>query len=168
MADLLLLGDYALSALAVTGLADGRGWNWVSHETIAELPTLERVGRVPRLPKLTVQVHPLLGSSVAASLNGLESASERGDVLPLQLGNGYLFGWFVVESFDRTWQNTTADGTIIAATVNLSLRESRPPEQNASPQLGYAEFATPERTQPDAIDSSRDPSDVPLSEIVRM
>lgn len=168
MANLLLLGDYALDALAVTGLTDGRAWNWVSHETIAELPTLELIGRMPRQPKLTVQLHPLLGTTVATALGGLEAAADRGDVMPLQLGNGYVFGWFVVDSLERNWQQTTPDGTIISAMVSLSLRESRPPQQSSSPQLGYAELAGPERTQPTPIDSSRDPSDVPLSEIVRM
>jgi phage protein U len=167
MANFVLLGDVALDALCVSSFDTSRSWNWVSHETIADLPPLQRVGKKPRQPKIGVRIHPLLGASTSLVLAQLEALGEKGEPVPLQLGNGFLLGWFVIEQIDQPWDWATANGTPISMVLQVQLRESRPPEAPAQIPVGVFDFAQPERTTPEQVDSTGNPNDVPLSQIAR-
>jgi phage protein U len=164
----LLLGDVPLDARSVSSFDTSRSWNWVSHDTIAELPPLQQVGKKPRLPKITCKVHPLLGLASTLLLSQLEALADRGEPVPLQLGNGFLIGWFVIEQIDQPWEWASQSGTPIIMTLSIQLRESRPPETPAQIPVGIFGFALPERTTPDQVDSSGNPDDVSLSQIARM
>jgi phage protein U len=163
---LLTLGDFSLDALSVLALGDQQAWKWAEHATIEDLPALQQMAPEPRRPRLEVRVHRDLGVP-SETIALLREAATRGDVMALAWGTGEFVGHFVVTGLDvrRTW--TLPDGTLLQATVAIELLEHRPVETDATPRAATAGTATPERTEPDAVDTDRDPDDVPLSEIVR-
>ena len=166
MTALMTFGAARFDALQVAGFSDDRSWKWVSHETIEGLPVLQGIAREARKPQLRAQVHPFLGGGAVIAV--LEAIGDALRVEPLQLGNGFVLGWFVLEKIQRDWVKTLQDGTLIAAGLTLSFIEHRPPEApDPGPLAGIIGFAVPSTALPAAVDTSGDPSEVPLSEIVR-
>lgn len=161
------LGGIPFDALQVKGFRDGKSWNRVTHETIEGLPVLQTVGKVPRKPEIKIKLHPSLGP-LAGIIAALDALGESGQVVPLQDGTGFIRGWFTLDALEPNYQRTLPDGTLVEAELTIRLHEARRPADDLGPLLGVVAFAAPERIEPTQIDTSGDPNDVPLSEVVRL
>lgn len=164
---LLLLGAIPFEALQVKGFRDGKQWNRVSHDTIEDLPVLQTVGKMPRKPEIQIKLHPALGP-VRGAIAALDAFGESGLPVSLQDGTGFSLGWFVLDALQPTYQRSLPDGTLVEAELLIKLLESRPPAPDLGPLLGVVAFAAPERVEPTPIDTTGDPGEVPLSEVVRL
>jgi phage protein U len=166
MTTLLWLGSIKLDALTVRDMPTSRSWEWAEHKTIAGLPVLQQTGRASDGYTLNIRIHPQLGTP-ASILGELYAAGDRGEVLILQTGAGEQLGSYVLTSVDVNRTSTTPKGEIIVADVSLKLKEHRPVDFEVVQGIAIEGNATNATATPTPIDESRDPADVPPSEMVR-
>jgi phage protein U len=164
---MLRLGNITLDVLSVRALTDTLSWDYAEHATIESLPVLQKIASIGRDVTLDVRLHPDLGQPQEL-LGALEAAGESGEVMPLQTSRGGLLGHFVLTSIRRSWVWTLGDGTLAEANVALTLKPHRAPPGLLSRLLGVVGSITGAAGVPTAVDIARDPSGVPLSEVVRV
>jgi phage protein U len=106
-----------ISAIEHSGAAD-----WAEHPRIQGKPLLEWVGEGLDECHLSIELHPLLGDP-EQRLRALRVAKSQHQPLAFVMGNGNYLGPYVITHLSNTIRRATAVGQLMAATVQLSLRE---------------------------------------------
>jgi len=156
------LGDIRFDAIK-----SPRSWS-ESHE--AKFGEIAHVGRKPALQftgeglsgiELTVRFSSDF-CDPSEEIIKLYKAKAQGQVLPLITGVGVLVGKFVITTIDTKVEKTTPEGELIAASLDIALKEYAPPPGSKEPNQGEAVTgirnketpARPVTTEPQAL--SRD------------
>jgi phage protein U len=161
------LGSIKLDVLRVRSLSGvGFGWEYSAQTTIESLPIQQLVGQKPSDLSLDIKLHPALGDHAQLEA-ALRASGDAGEVLSLQTESGVLLGYYVLASIGESWDWTLPDGTLLEGVLSLKLTQHRPPGDAQSPQLAVEGTAAAERVTPTQVDSSGDPAEVPLSQVVR-
>lgn len=96
--------------------------NWAEHAKLQGKPSLQRVGSKADTLSLTFHVHAQF-QQPEQFLQRLADLKEAGAVLPLSNDAGDALGDWVIQSVATTRQRALPDGSIIEATVSVSLLE---------------------------------------------
>jgi len=163
---LLWLGNIKLEALTVLDMPSSRSWDYAPQKTIEGLPVLQFNGRDANTYELNVRIHPALGTPQSI-IRELGSAGDGGEVMVLQTGTGEQLGSYVLKGLDQKRILTTPKGEILVADLSLKLLEHRPIDIEFKDGVAIEGTTADTTAQPEAVDDSREPSEVPLSEIVR-
>lgn len=93
------------------------------HNVISTKPVLEFVGDdLDEIP-LTITLNQNLGIKVVSEITRLRDYKSNGERLALIIG-GRVFGYFVIEEVQDSWDRVSNLGECMLATVNLNLTES--------------------------------------------
>lgn len=118
-----ILGDIeftvagGISAMEHSGSAD-----WAEHARIQGKPLLEWIGEGLDECNLTIELHPVLGDP-EQRLRALRQAKSQHLPLAFVMGGGEYLGPYVITQLSNVVRRTTATGQLLAATVQVSLRE---------------------------------------------
>lgn len=118
-----ILGDIeftvagGISAIEHSGSAD-----WAEHARIQGKPLLEWIGEGLDECRLTIELHPVLGNP-EHRLRALRQAKSQHQPLAFVMGSGEYLGPYVITQLSNTVRRATATGQLMAATVQVSLRE---------------------------------------------
>lgn len=168
MPAVLYFGRIAVAVTMVNGAQISSSWTWAEQAAIEGLPRQQYIGPKGRGLNLVMMLHPLLGVVPQVAIDTLERIGDRGKSFPVQTGSGRLLGWFVLESINVDLKRTTPDGEIYQAQVSANLKPDRPPEeQEDDPPIAVEGSEQGEETEPELVSVEGDPSEVPLSEVVR-
>lgn len=131
------LGDIAfdIRTPAVTRAELTSGWQFAEHALIGRSPRLQFTGPKLRELTLTVGLTRALGDP-EDELAKLRAAANSQQVLAFVWGHGAKVGDFVIEAMTTRVLTTQADGRLIEAEVDLTLKEVV--EQTAKPKTGPA------------------------------
>ena len=118
-----ILGDIeftvagGVSAIEHSGAAD-----WAEHPRMQGKPLLEWVGEGLDECQLTLELHPLLGEP-EQRLRALRLAKTQHQPLAWVMGSGEYLGPYVITHLSNVIRRTSATGQLLAATLQISLRE---------------------------------------------
>lgn len=118
-----LLGDIeftvagGVSAIEHSGAAD-----WAEHLRMQGKPLLEWVGEGLDECQLTLELHPVLGDP-EQRLRALRLAKTQHQPLAWVMGSGEYLGPYVITHLSNVIRRTSATGQLLAATLQISLRE---------------------------------------------
>jgi phage protein U len=109
---------FTFQSLQRTGRA-----RYQKHNVISTKPVLEFVGDdLDEIP-LTITLNQNLGIKVVSEITRLRDYKSNGERLALIIG-GRVFGYFVIEEVQDSWDRVSNRGECMLATVNLNLTES--------------------------------------------
>ncbi|WP_263217952.1 phage tail protein [Pseudomonas atacamensis] len=118
-----ILGDIeftvagGVSAIEHSGAAD-----WAEHLRMQGKPLLEWVGEGLDECQLTLELHPVLGDP-EQRLRALRLAKTQHQPLAWVMGSGEYLGPYVITHLSNVIRRTSATGQLLAATLQISLRE---------------------------------------------
>ena len=118
-----ILGDIeftvagGVSAIEHSGAAD-----WAEHPRMQGKPLLEWVGEGLDECQLTLELHPVLGDP-EQRLRALRLAKTQHQPLAWVMGSGEYLGPYVITHLSNVIRRTSATGQLLAATLQISLRE---------------------------------------------
>jgi phage protein U len=118
-----ILGDIeftvagGVSAIEHSGAAD-----WAEHPRMQGKPLLEWVGEGLDECQLTLELHPVLGDP-EQRLRALRMAKTQHQPLAWVMGSGEYLGPYVITHLSNVIRRTSATGQLLAATLQISLRE---------------------------------------------
>lgn len=167
MSELAWLGVVPLLLSTVDGVSLAHKWKYAEQGTIEDIPRQQFIAKSGASLQVSVRLHPFLGVVPQVAIDRLLQAADLGQAMSLQLPDGRLLGWFVLESMTENWLKTLPTGELVDASLKLSLSPERAPEAEASAPLAISGAELGDETTPILIDIDRDPSTVALSEIVR-
>ncbi len=104
---------------------DGNEASYSEHALIDGKPRLQKTGDTLQELTLTFRLHAKF-CNPAQELTQLEKAKTDGEILPLLMGDGTYVSDYVIIAAPYTVDHALADGTIVQATVTLSLKEFVP------------------------------------------
>lgn len=166
----MLFGTLTIPAKAIRAMPRGRGWSYASQEVIEGPPKAQFVA--PDAANLTLSL--VLHASFCRPkeiLDALVAMADAREVCVLQSDAGVVHGQFIIENVadDPKW--TLPDGTLIATTVDLTLRDPGLDEVLALARpapFATAENASDTKDAPPPEDRSRPVDDVSPQEIARL
>ncbi len=103
-------------------LDSSRAYNFAEHRVIESKPRLQWVGNDLERLKIELRLHSSF-TNPAAQLSQLKIVAGAHRALPLVFGNGGFRGFFVIESIALRSQQLSADGSPIAISAALALKE---------------------------------------------
>ncbi len=103
-------------------LDSSRGYNFAEHRVIESKPRLQWVGNDLERLKIELRLHSSF-TNPATQLAQLKIVAGAHRALPLVFGNGGFRGFFVIESIALRSQLLSADGSPIAISAALALKE---------------------------------------------
>jgi phage protein U len=121
LGDILFEGLKGFEAWSVEGNEASYG----EHALIDGKPRLQKTGDTLQELNLTFRLHAKF-CNPKQELAKLDKAKTEGEILPLLMGDGTYVSDYVIISAPYTVDHALADGTIVQATVNLSLKEYIP------------------------------------------
>lgn len=96
--------------------------NYARHELINAKPVLQAAGA--NLDELTISIRLRANFiNVSAAILSLKNSRDTYEVLPLVRGNGQYMGDFVINEITVTETQALPDGTVVDATLSISLLE---------------------------------------------
>lgn len=120
---LAVLGTIEFSILNAPGSMEGRfGVDYAEHALINRKPRLQQMGERLDEWNLALQFHWTF-CEPQAQIDQLRAAQVGGRALAFVLANGVHHGYYVITEISQVAQQLFPDGTLLAATVNVSLRE---------------------------------------------
>jgi phage protein U len=118
-----ILGDIEFTvAGGISAMEHSASADWAEHARIQGKPLLEWVGEGLDECNLTIELHPALGDP-EQRLRALRLAKSQHQPLAFVMGSGEYLGPYVITQLNNTVRRATAVGQLMAATVQLSLRE---------------------------------------------
>ncbi|MFL1515309.1 phage tail protein [Pseudomonas prosekii] len=106
----------------ISGMQHSGSADWAEHARITAKPLLEWIGEGLDECHLTIELHPLLGNP-EQRLRALRLAKSEHQPLAFVMGSGEYLGPYVITQLSNTVRRATATGLVMAATVQVSLRE---------------------------------------------
>lgn len=104
---------------------DGNEAAYGEHALIDGKPRLQKTGDTLQELNLTFRLHATF-CNPRQELSKLEKVKTDGEILPLLMGDGNYIADYVIIALPYTVDHALADGTIVQATVTLSLKEFVP------------------------------------------
>jgi phage protein U len=97
-------------------------YRYAQHKVVEAAPRLQWLAR--ELAKISLELgFHVAFTSPAAQMNLLRAAAEDHQARALVFGNGVHRGYFVIESIEETQHQLADDGSYVAITARLELRE---------------------------------------------
>ncbi len=118
-----LLGDITFEALASPETNESSsGATFAEHKTVESTPKLQWIG--DELDELTLEIllHVNI-SDPASDLAALQAALRAHQAMALVFGSGFHAGYFVLTKITKSLKQQAADGSIIAMTLKLALKQ---------------------------------------------
>jgi phage protein U len=103
-------------------LESSRGWNYAEHKTVESTPLLQWIGDELEMINLEILLH-VQYSQPFTDRAALIAAAEAHQAMPLVFGNGTHRGWFVITKIAETAHQLADDGSPIAITLKLELKQ---------------------------------------------
>lgn len=118
-----ILGEIEFEvAGGITGMDLRSPAEWAEHALIQGKPLLEWMGEGLDEYSLSIRLHAALGDP-EARLRVLREAKSKHEPLAFVLGSGDYLGAFVITDISNTPLRARADGRLMSATVQVTLRE---------------------------------------------
>ena len=151
-----------LGEIQFEGLTAPSTWSESHATTYAEVahvggkPSMQRTAEALVVVDLTIRLSQDF-CNVADVLDKLKKAKTAGEVLPLISGAGVMMGKFVITAIDNEVQQTTHEGELIAAKLDISLKEYVTPPGSEQPSQGEAMKSKAPMKQPPAKPVTTEP-----------
>jgi phage protein U len=139
-----LLGEILFDTLtSPEAFRSASEYSYAEHKVIEAAPRLQWLANALQKISLELGFHVAF-TNPATQMNLLRAAAEDHQARALVFGNGVHRGYFVVESLDETFQQTADDGSYVAISARVELREWIPgadfdplaPPRRATPPPG--------------------------------
>lgn len=118
-----VLGDIEFEVRGgITGLDLRSTADWAEHALIQGKPLLEWIGEGLDEYSLSIRLHAAIGDP-EARLRKLREAKTKHEPMAFVLGSGDYLGVFVITDLSNSVQRTMADGRLLIATLQVTLRE---------------------------------------------
>jgi phage protein U len=139
-----VLGPISFQALgSPESFESKRAWQYAEHKVVEAVPVLQFTA--PALEEISLEV--MLHVNYAQPLSDLQAlmaAASAHQALPLVFGSGVHRGWFVITALAETARQLADDGSLIAVSVKMELKEyariaatdATAPPQPAAPPPG--------------------------------
>ena len=165
---MLHIGDaLTLPVMAIRSLSGGDGASWATQDVIEGKPRLQWMGPAASSLSLSLYLHVAF-IAPRPTYRALVRLMATGSPYQVWTDAGSYLGTFVLK--DLTWRHqwTLPTGQVIAMAVDVNLGEPGSNDISAPKRPpGVAAYAVPDYIAPPVEDTSRDPSTVSPSEIVR-
>ncbi|MBV8362439.1 MAG: phage tail protein [Deltaproteobacteria bacterium] len=174
-----MLGDIIFDVLTSPETFKLSGdYTYAEHKVVEAPPLLQWLSNDLRKISMELGLHVAF-TDPAAQMNALYAAADAHQALPLTFGNGVFRGYFVIESIEETHQHLADDGSFIAISARLELREwilgadaatSSTPSRPAAPPPGIV-YTTPDQPTATPFDSAQPVSAanlLPVSAIMQL
>lgn len=97
---------------------------WAKHEVLNKKPLSQYLGPGLDTISFTMLFDIRFGLNPREELDRLVVMEREGTAAPLTIGGkGVGMGLFVITTLEQQWNQVDRDGTILSATVNISLEE---------------------------------------------
>jgi phage protein U len=117
------LGDIIFSGLHSFSTIEHKDTStWAQHDLLNAKPTLQPTGNDLEEFTIEIKLRAEFINPEAARLQ-LKKYKDENTILPYIKGTGQYMGDFIITELTTTTQNSLPDGTVIEATLNVSLRE---------------------------------------------
>lgn len=118
-------------------------YRYAEHQVVEARPRLQWLAQELQKISLEMGFHVAF-TNPATDMNRLRAAAEDHQARALVFGNGVHRGYFVIEKIEETFVQTADDGSIVASSARVELREWVPgaafdpfaPPQTAVPPPG--------------------------------
>jgi phage protein U len=118
-----MLGEILFEVLTSPRTCNTRNrYCYAQHKTIESAPRLQWLANELAMISLDLGFHVAF-TSPAVQMNLLRAAAEDHQARALVFGNGTHRGYFVIESIEETQHQLADDGSYVAITVRVELRE---------------------------------------------
>jgi len=134
------LGNIVFEAISSPeSIVASRAWNFAEHKTVESTPKLQFIGNELAQISLEILLHVSF-TTPASDVAALESAAGAHQAMALVFGNGDNWGYYVITRLAKTMVKLAADGSIIAITLKLDLKQwvksvGIPPAPESSPGI---------------------------------
>jgi methyl-accepting chemotaxis protein len=118
LGNIVFSGRYSPTSISI----DGGEATYAERELIDRVTQIDKSGRNASELTIDIKLHAKYGNPTQ-QLADIKKATDSGAVLPFLWGTGKLLGNFVIVKYPYTIDEAFADGTIIRATLNLTIRE---------------------------------------------
>jgi phage protein U len=164
---MLRLGEYlTLPLLAVRSVSGESGAAWAQQDVIEGKPRLQWMGEVGETLSVGLYLHAQF-CQPSAMLDALKEIKASGTSFQVWTDGGSYWGNYVIGSIQYRNNWTLADGTVVAMSVDVSLKEPGGEDVELTRPPGVSGYATPELIAPPPEDTSGDPNTVDRATIVR-
>ena len=139
-----VLGEIIFQVLtSFEGFHSASEYHYAEHKVVEARPRLQWLAQELQKISLEMGFHVAF-TNPATQMNFLRAAGEDHQARALVFGNGVHRGYFVIESIQETLVQTADDGSIVANSARVELREWVPgadfdpfaPPQTATPPPG--------------------------------
>lgn len=139
-----LLGEILFLVLtSFEALRSSSDYHYAEHKVVEARPRLQWLATELQKISLELGFHVAF-TNPATQMNLLRAAAEDHQARALVFGNGMFRGYFVIESIEETFQQLADDGSYIAISARVELREWVPgadfdpfaPPRTATPPPG--------------------------------
>jgi phage protein U len=121
-----LLGEIFFEVLtSFQGFRACSEYSYAEHKVVEAPPRLQWIADGLQHIELEMGFHVAFTSTVLMML-ALRTAAEQHQAMPLVFGNGVFRGYFVIESIEETHQQLADDGSYVAISARVELREWAP------------------------------------------
>jgi len=136
-----LLGEILFEVLiSPEAFRASNAYSYAEHKVIEARPRLQWLSTDLQKISLDLGFHVAF-TNPAQQMNLLRAAAEDHQARPLVFGNGLHRGYFVIESLEETHQQLADDGSYVAISARVELREW-------VPGADFDPFAPPRRSTP--------------------
>jgi phage protein U len=139
-----ILGEILFETLtSPEGFRAASEYSYAEHKVVEAAPRLQWMANDLQKISLELGFHVAF-TNPATQMNLLRAAAEDHQARALVFGNGVHRGYFVIESLEETFQQTADDGSYVAISARVELREWIPgadfdplaPPRRATPPPG--------------------------------
>lgn len=118
-----VFGDMLFELLnSPSGFESSRSWVYAEQQVVEDRPRLQWIANALELLELDFHFHASF-TDPSVQLNALTAAGDDHNARPLVFGNGVHRGYFTVIALRTTSSQMSADGSLIAITLRVSLKE---------------------------------------------
>jgi phage protein U len=105
-----------------SGFESSRSWDYAEQRVVEDRPKLQWIANALELLEIDFHFHASF-TNPSAQLNALIAAGDDHNARPLVFGNGVHRGYFIVMAIRTLSSQMSADGSLIAITMRVSLKE---------------------------------------------
>jgi phage protein U len=151
------------------------GYTYAVHKVVEAAPRLQWLANDLQKILLEVGFHVSF-TDPATQMNMLYAVAQNHHANPLVFGNGVFRGYFVIDSIQETFQQLAGDGSYIAVSARVELREWVPgadfdpqaPARPTTPPLGILQRTSSSTQVFDFFQEISSGNPAPASEIVQL
>lgn len=166
----MFFGPLILPARAIRAMPRQRGWTYAPQEVIEGPPKAQFIAPDAATLTLSLFLHVEFCNPKQV-IDALVAMADAHEAHVLQDESGLVHGQYVVESVNDDPRWTLPDGTVLAATVDVTLSDPGLDELLAIARpkpIATEDTAADTKAEPAPEDRSRAPDDVSPAEIARL